>query len=120
MKQPDYTGTHWLIEFHGASNLSDPITIEQLLSTAAQAGKAKLLQVNTHHFGGAQGVAGVALLAESHISIHTWPEYRYAAIDVFLCGSNSDPDKVLAVLRDALRPEQETVKKIVRGYSVKS
>ena len=83
-------GKHLLIDLYQASHLSDLKVIEQALWEAAQACNAKVLQQNFHSFGEEQGITGMLLLAESHISIHTWPESHFAAVDIFMCG-NGDP-----------------------------
>ena len=74
-----YDGRHLIAELHGCSGLTDVALVEKALTDAATAAGATLLEVKLHAFGPGQGVTGVALLAESHISIHTWPEHGYAA-----------------------------------------
>jgi len=91
-------GRHLIADIVGASGLDDCARIEATLRTAAQAARVTVLDVRLHHFGEGAGVTGVALLAESHISIHTWPEHAIAAIDIFVCGANADPDAALAVI----------------------
>jgi S-adenosylmethionine decarboxylase len=73
-----------------------------------------VLEVNLHDFGAENGFTGVALLAESHISIHTWPEYAYAAIDIFMCG-DLDPEVSLAVLSAYFQPETTEMQILKRG-----
>lgn len=92
-------GRHLLVECFGALAASDAVDLEALLRRAAAAGGANVLSCHMHGFGGA-GVTGVALLAESHITVHTWPERNYAAFDVFLCGS-CDADRAAAVIARA-------------------
>ena len=98
-----FAGTHLLLDFWGASNLTDPSSIDAVLRAAAEAAKATVLHSHFHHFGPDGGVSGVLVLAESHISIHTWPERAFAAIDIFMCGS-CNPYESVPVLKAAFRP----------------
>jgi S-adenosylmethionine decarboxylase len=109
-------GTHLLADFHGvaASLLRDARTLERLLRDAAQRAGAQVLSSHFHTFGEQDGVTGVVLLSESHISIHTWPESAFAAIDVFMCGS-ADPRCAIAELTRVLAPKQQLVKEAARG-----
>lgn len=93
-------GTHALIDVRGASRLDDPAHLEAILRRAAQAAGATILQAHFHHFGPAMGVTGVLMLAESHISIHTWPETGFAALDIFMCGA-ARIDAAIAVIEQA-------------------
>src|SRR5207247_9114083 len=90
-------GVHLIVDLHGAKGLDDIDLIETTLRRCVDAARATLLHIHLHHFQ-PNGISGVAVLAESHISIHTWPEVGYAAMDVFMCG-NADPDAALHVLR---------------------
>ena len=81
-----FAGTHLLLDLWGASNLTDPELIDRALRDAAEAAGATILHSHFHHFGPDGGVSGVLVLAESHISIHTWPERDFAAVDIFMCG----------------------------------
>lgn len=115
---PPYDGRHLIADLHGCARLDDAAHIERILRDAAAAAGATLLDVRLHAFGPGQGVTGVALLAESHISIHSWPESGYAALDFFLCGRSNDIEAALAVVvtgLDAQRIERQT---IPRGYGV--
>ncbi|PXX61079.1 S-adenosylmethionine decarboxylase [Nocardia tenerifensis] len=107
-------GTHLLVDLIGASRLDDPALIEQVLRECVRATKASLLYIYVHHFGGAGGVTGVAVLAESHISIHSWPEHDFAAVDVFTCGT-TDPEMAIPVLEANFRPKRVTVQWLKRG-----
>jgi S-adenosylmethionine decarboxylase len=107
-------GKHWLVEFHGAASLDRVAPIRRALKNAATAAGATLLKIQLHHFGGGNGVTGVALLAESHISIHTWPERGYAAIDIFMCGARCNPAAALASLEKELQPARSRVRKLLR------
>jgi S-adenosylmethionine decarboxylase len=110
-------GTHLLADLHGCRHLGDPVAIEAALRAAVVAAGATLLEVRLHHFGGAGGVTGVALLAESHLSIHTWPEHGYAAIDIFLCGARHDIAAALAVIVAALAAMRVVEHRLTRGMA---
>ncbi len=106
-------GVHLIIDLHGAKRLNDLEHIEATLRRCVEAASATLLHIHLHHFQPG-GVSGVAVLAESHISIHTWPEAGYAALDVFMCGS-ADPDKCIPVLREAFSAKRVGVNELLRG-----
>ncbi|HEY4517570.1 MAG TPA: adenosylmethionine decarboxylase [Candidatus Paceibacterota bacterium] len=109
-----FAGTHLLIDFWNATRLDDPDYIEKALRKAVLAAGATLLHIHLHHFTPNGGVSGVVVLAESHITLHTWPERGFAAFDVFMCGS-CDPYKSLPALRNAFKPEKVRVKEEKRG-----
>jgi S-adenosylmethionine decarboxylase len=106
-------GIHLIVDLYGAQHLDDIDHIEATLRHCVEAANATLLHIHLHHFQ-PNGVSGVAVLAESHISIHTWPEVGYAALDVFMCG-NADPDKCIPVLRKAFNPKRVGVNELLRG-----
>ena len=110
------TGTHLLADLTGCTGLADVARVEAALREAVAAARATLLDVRLHHFGDGQGVTGVALLAESHISIHTWPEHGYAAVDIFLCGRAHDLDAALAALTGRLGATACEEHRIARGF----
>ena len=97
-------GTHLLADLSGIApeRLRDGAALERLLRTAATTAGAQVLHSHFHSFGAGQGVTGVVLLAESHISIHTWPECSFAAVDIFMCGA-ARPQLALDVIKDALQ-----------------
>lgn len=109
------TGKHWLVEFYGARDLSDVRAIRRAMKNAVAVSGVTLLKLQLHHFGPGDGVTGVALLAESHVSIHTWPERQYAAVDIFMCGKTSSPAKALEALEAALTPRRVRVRRFERG-----
>ena len=109
-----FAGTHLLIDLWGASHLDDIKLVEKALRRAADAANATLLHVHLHHFTPNGGISGVAVLAESHISIHTWPERSYAALDVFMCGG-ADPQKSIPVLDRYFKPARIEVEELRRG-----
>ena len=112
-----YAGTHLLIDLWGAGNLDDIDLVERTLRAGAVAAGATILHCHLHHFEPNGGVSGVLVLAESHISIHTWPEASYAALDVFMCG-DCDPHKAVPFLQDAFKPERIDVDEQLRGKDV--
>ncbi len=111
-----FAGTHLIIEVIGGKGLDDESRIRKAFLDAIEACGATLLHIHLHKFT-PQGVSGVAVLAESHISVHTWPEREYAAFDVFMCG-DADPWKAVPVLRDAFRAEDVRVIEILRGEGI--
>jgi len=106
-------GVHLIVDLHGAKGLDDIDLIEATLRRCVEAAQATLLHIHLHHFH-PNGVSGVAVLAESHISIHTWPDAGYAALDVFMCGKAS-PDACVPVLREAFKAKRVEVNELLRG-----
>ena len=106
-------GVHLIVDLHEAHGLDDIDLIETTLRRCVDAAGATLLHIHLHHFQ-PNGVSGVAVLAESHISIHTWPDAGFAALDVFMCGS-ANPDACIPVLREAFGAERVDVNEILRG-----
>jgi S-adenosylmethionine decarboxylase len=96
------TGLHLIADITATHGLDDVAWIEATLREAAAAAHVTVLDVRLHHFGPGNGVTGVAVLAESHISIHTWPEHGLAAFDVFVCGAKADVRAALAVIEARL------------------
>ncbi|MFM7453914.1 MAG: adenosylmethionine decarboxylase [Cyanobium sp.] len=95
----DTVGKHCILELYAcdSARLDDEAFLRDTITAAAKRAGATLLNLITHRFE-PQGVTGLALLAESHISIHTWPESGYAAVDVFTCGDHTMPERACAVL----------------------
>jgi S-adenosylmethionine decarboxylase len=106
-------GAHLIVDLHGAERLDDLEHIEATLRRCVSAANATLLHIHLHHFQ-PNGVSGVAVLAESHISIHTWPNQGYAALDVFMCGK-ANPDACVPILREAFRVKRVAVSELLRG-----
>lgn len=109
-----YAGTHLIIDLWGAEGLDSLAHVEATLKECVTAAGATLLHIHLHHFTPNDGISGVAVLAESHISIHTWPESGYAALDVFMCG-DAEPHQAVEVLRRNFRPERVDVTEHLRG-----
>ncbi len=109
-----FAGSHLLADFWGACGLDDKVLIETALRDAVEACGATLLHIHLHRFTGNGGISGVAVLAESHISIHTWPERGFAALDIFMCGA-CDPYLALPVLRRHFKPETVQLSENKRG-----
>ncbi len=99
-------GKHCILELYDCdqNKLNDEAFLRTTITTAAKSAGAQLLNLITHRFE-PYGVTGLALLAESHISIHTWPENGYAAVDVFTCGDQSMPEKACEILKRELLAE---------------
>ena len=110
-------GTHMVLELWGCSNLNSPSVVEQALRDIVEATNVTLLDLRVYPFTPI-GVTGVAIVAESHIMIHTWPEHSYAAVDIFTCGQERDFDGALDAVRDHFTPERVQVMRIERGILV--
>ncbi|GAA5103837.1 adenosylmethionine decarboxylase [Wohlfahrtiimonas larvae] len=109
-------GQHIILDLYGIkpTQLTHPELIESIMLNVAKALKATILQSHLHHFGENLGVTGVLLLAESHMSIHTWPEEGFAAIDIFMCG-DKDMNQAIQLFIQAFAPIQHDIKIIQRG-----
>jgi S-adenosylmethionine decarboxylase len=112
-----YAGYHYLIDLFGAQRLTDVAHIRGAVLQAVEAAGATLLSEHFHVFESSGGVSGVAVLAESHISVHTWPERDYAAYDVFMCG-DTQPERVASILEAAHCPERTKITPIKRGLVI--
>ena len=108
-------GRHCILELYKCdqAKLNDEAFIRTTITSSAKVAGAKLLNLVTHSFK-PQGVTGLALLAESHISIHTWPEIGYAAIDVFTCGDHTMPEKACNLLAEYFLAKDMSFQNIVR------
>jgi S-adenosylmethionine decarboxylase len=109
-----YAGSHLIIDLWEAEGLDDRDRIETALIDAVKAAGATLLHIHLHTFTDGGGISGVAVLAESHISVHTWPEKGYAAFDVFMCGE-AEPRKALSVFKEAFNPGRLVIGEHKRG-----
>lgn len=112
-------GRHLLVELHDCDKeaLNDLDLIRDVMLKAAVDCGAVVLGSSFHHFN-PQGVSGVVVIAESHLSIHTWPEFGYAAVDVFTCGTSVNPEKAAEVLIEKLGSKNHSTMEIPRGVLV--
>ena len=110
----EFAGTHLIIDFWGASELDNLEVMEQAMRDAVKVAGATLLHIHLHHFTPNGGISGVAVLAESHISVHTWPERNYAAFDIFMCG-DAQPKLAIPVLQAAFSPSTTNLNEHLRG-----
>lgn len=110
----EYAGLHLLLDLWEAKYLDDIKRIEKAMRQCVEACGATLLHIHLHHFSSSGGVSGVAVLAESHMSVHTWPERDYAAFDLFMCG-NAQPENAIPVLKRAFYPGRMEVTEALRG-----
>ena len=112
----DALGRHLLLELSGCpyTLLNDVDFIRKNILTAAEKAKVTVISDSFNRFN-PQGISGMVIIAESHISIHTWPEYRYAAVDIFTCGDSAMPDRALGHIIEALRPEDHKIYVVKRG-----
>ena len=109
-----FAGTHLIVDFYGADGLDDLERMERGLLAAVRAAGATLLHIHLHHFTPNGGISGVAVLAESHMSVHTWPECNYAAFDVFMCG-DARPELGVEVLKQTFTPARTEITEHRRG-----
>jgi S-adenosylmethionine decarboxylase len=112
----DTVGTHFVLELYECPSglLDDRIFVRDVIRKAADAAGSTLLNEVQHKFE-PQGVTALGLLAESHISVHTWPEGGYAAADVFTCGAHTLPDKACELLIQLFQARRYAMKAIPRG-----
>lgn len=109
-----HLGRHLIFDLWGCANLNSAQIIKEAMLEAVKACGATLLEIKTHTFA-PQGISGFVLLSESHISIHTWPEYKYAAVDIFTCGEKVVPYNALPVFRKFLKPKHVEIVDVKRG-----
>ena len=109
-------GRHCIAELYDGcpKKLNSESFIREALTEAAKRSGATLLSLTSHNFT-PQGVTALALLSESHLSIHTWPELGYAAVDAFTCGVHTDPKVACLYLKDAFAAEHITLKMLKRA-----
>jgi S-adenosylmethionine decarboxylase proenzyme len=113
---PSHLGQHVLAEFYDchANVLNNPVMIETLMKEAAEACGATIVQSCFHRFN-PYGVSGVVVISESHLAIHTWPEYGYASVDLYTCGDACDPNVAFEYIRQKLASAHATATELKRG-----
>lgn len=114
--------SHIILELYDCTSsiLDDPKKIKDLLIQTVKKANTTLIETKVHKFS-PYGVSGFALISESHISIHTWPEVNYAAVDIYTCGKNTLPDVACEFLIKELKSKRPSITKIIRGaYAEKS
>ena len=109
-----YAGTHLIVELWNGKNFSSLPKARKILIDSVKACQATILKINLHKFSSSGGLSGVAIIKESHLSIHTWPEYKYAAIDIFVCGE-VNPYKAIPVIKKGFKPQKIQVAELKRG-----
>ncbi|MDV3426180.1 MAG: adenosylmethionine decarboxylase [Bacillota bacterium] len=109
-------GKHILVEFYNCDEkiLNDADKIELYMNEAAKAAKATIVQSVFHVFN-PHGISGAVIIMESHITIHTWPEYGYAAVDLFTCGDTIDPWTAFEYLKEKLKSKKYETSEVARG-----
>ena len=109
-------GTHIVCELSGcdAAKLTDVDAVREMMQNAARAANATVIETAFHRFQ-PQGVSGVVVIQESHLSIHTWPETGYAAMDFYTCGDHTDPWAACQFAAEALDAQSMLTTEVRRG-----
>jgi len=112
-------GRHFLMELEDCNEetLNDLEAIKTAMLTAADEAGATIMGESFHRFS-PHGISGVVIIAESHLCIHTWPEYGYAAADIFTCGTSVQPEKAAELLVEKLGARKHSIQEIPRGLRV--
>ncbi len=115
IKRPRVVGKHVFGDLYGCEPdlLSDPVYLENIVREASMIGNMNLLEIKSWKIG--LGVSVIGIVLESHISIHTWPEYQYATVDVYSCGAHTDPEKAFDFIVKALRAERVEKRSVDRS-----
>lgn len=123
LQSSNCVGQHLLADFQNVENMDDLDYIKKTIEESARIAGATILHSYYHSFGSGMGVSGVTVLSESHISIHTWPEYSSASLDIFMCGE-CNPEVALDYLVETYKPEavekysqKRGVQKFLEGLS---
>ena len=115
----DFKGKHLLLELYecNTQKLNDELYLRCLINNSAKIAKATVLSLISNKFE-PFGVTAIALLAESHLSIHTWPEASYAAVDIFTCGENMNPELASQFLIENLEASKHLLKTVNRHFPI--
>lgn len=110
-------GHHTLIDFYSGDPqvLSSPERIREILLSAIRLSGLTIVLDTFHHFE-PNGVSGVVVIAESHVTIHTWPEHGYAAVDIFTCGESMQSNDIQSAIQQGLKSTRVTTKALSRGF----
>jgi len=119
MKNSPPDGVHFLLEFFGCGTeqLDDIAFWKGILTKAVEESDVSILNQHFYKFT-PHGITGYLLLSASHVSIHTWPEYGYAACDVFSCGGEDETKEIVKHIKSELRHEKIKTRKLIRGFRV--
>lgn len=114
----EYLGLHIVAELYGCNTtkLSDVAYVTEVMLEAARRAKCTIVTQSFHHFS-PHGVSGAIIISESHLAIHTWPEFSYAALDIFTCGDTIQPDMALLYLKEAFEAESLSSMELRRGQA---
>ena len=110
----EYAGSHILLDLWNTEFDNSIKFLKKIIRESIKVSGATLLHMHLHRFGKEQGISGVAILAESHISVHTWPERNFLAFDIFMCG-DTKPELAAKYLIQTLNPKKKILKLIKRG-----
>ena len=110
----EYAGSHILLDLWNTEFDNSIKFLKKIIRESIKVSGATLLHMHLHRFGKEQGISGVAILAESHISVHTWPERNFLAFDIFMCG-DTRPELAAKYLIQILNPKKKLIKLIKRG-----
>lgn len=112
-------GMHYILDFYDCNSkyLTSVLYIRKIMQLCSQVGKFKVVKSCFHQFK-PHGVSGVMVLKESHFSIHTWPEYKYAAVDIFLCDTKVSVDRVVEYLCSKLETKNCKILVLKRGVEL--
>ena len=109
-----FAGQHFILDLWEAAPLNNLAIMENTLRDCVDICGATLLHIHLHHFTVNGGISGVAVLAESHISVHTWPERQFAAFDIFMCG-DAMPEQAITILKRNFSPQRIDIHQALRG-----